>query len=94
MIHGDAHPGNFMLMPDGKMGVIDFGAVAPLPGGFPIEIEVERRGWPATRTTGPADAMEKVGFIQKGQQVSVHDIDEMLRQYVEPRRGRGLPLHA
>ena len=28
--------------------------------------------------------MEKVGFIQKGQQVSVRDIDEMLRQYVEP----------
>ncbi len=32
MMHGDAHPGNFMLLPDGKMGVIDFGAVAPLPG--------------------------------------------------------------
>ena len=28
--------------------------------------------------------MEKAGFIQKGQQVSVRDIDEMLRQYVEP----------
>jgi predicted unusual protein kinase regulating ubiquinone biosynthesis (AarF/ABC1/UbiB family) len=28
--------------------------------------------------------MEKVGFIQKGQQVSVRDIDEMLRQSVEP----------
>ncbi len=38
MMHGDAHPGNFMLMADGKMGVIDFGAVAPLPGGFPIEL--------------------------------------------------------
>ena len=34
MMHGDAHPGNFMLLPDGKMGVIDFGAVAPLPGGL------------------------------------------------------------
>ncbi len=38
MMHGDAHPGNFMLLPDDKMGVIDFGAVAPLPGGIPIEI--------------------------------------------------------
>src|ERR1700691_179380 len=36
MMHGDAHPGNFMLLPDGRMGVIDFGAVAPLPGGFPV----------------------------------------------------------
>jgi predicted unusual protein kinase regulating ubiquinone biosynthesis (AarF/ABC1/UbiB family) len=31
MMHGDAHPGNFMLLPDGRLGVIDFGAVAPLP---------------------------------------------------------------
>lgn len=31
MMHGDAHPGNFMLLPDNKMGVIDFGAVAPCP---------------------------------------------------------------
>ena len=38
MMHGDAHPGNFMLLPDDKMGVIDFGAVAPLPGGIPVEL--------------------------------------------------------
>ena len=38
MMHGDAHPGNFMLLADGKMGVIDFGAVAPLPGGMPVEL--------------------------------------------------------
>ena len=37
MMHGDAHPGNFMLIGD-KMGVIDFGAVAPLPGGMPREL--------------------------------------------------------
>jgi predicted unusual protein kinase regulating ubiquinone biosynthesis (AarF/ABC1/UbiB family) len=28
--------------------------------------------------------MEKIGFIQRGQQVPVREIDEMLRQYVEP----------
>ncbi len=28
--------------------------------------------------------MEKVGFIQKGEQVPVKEIDDMLRQYVEP----------
>ena len=42
-MHGDAHPGNFMLMPDDKMGVIDFGAVAPLPGGLPIELGMMMR---------------------------------------------------
>jgi predicted unusual protein kinase regulating ubiquinone biosynthesis (AarF/ABC1/UbiB family) len=27
LIHGDPHPGNFMLMPDGSLGVLDFGAI-------------------------------------------------------------------
>jgi predicted unusual protein kinase regulating ubiquinone biosynthesis (AarF/ABC1/UbiB family) len=84
MLHGDAHPGNFMLMPDGRMGVIDFGAVAPLPGGYPVELGMTIRLVRDKNYDLLLPTMEKVGFIQKGQQVSVRDIDEMLRQYVEP----------
>jgi predicted unusual protein kinase regulating ubiquinone biosynthesis (AarF/ABC1/UbiB family) len=84
MMHGDAHPGNFMLLPDGRMGVIDFGAVAPLPGGFPIELGMIMRLAKERNYDLLLPTMEKAGFIQKGQQVSVRDIDEMLRQYVEP----------
>ena len=84
MMHGDAHPGNFMLLPDGRMGVIDFGAVAPLPGGFPIELGMTIRLAREKKYDLLLPTMEKVGFIQKGQQVSVRDIDEMLRQYVQP----------
>ena len=85
MMHGDAHPGNFMLLPDDKMGVIDFGAVAPMPGGVPVEIG----HGDALRTQEglrepAADACEKIGFIQKGEQVSKREIDDMMRQYVEP----------
>src|SRR5580692_767975 len=84
MMHGDAHPGNFMLLPDGRMGVIDFGAVAPLPGGLPIELGMTIRLAREKNYDLLLPTMEKVGFIQRGQQVSVRDIDEMLRQYVEP----------
>ncbi|HEY3995263.1 MAG TPA: AarF/UbiB family protein [Mycobacterium sp.] len=84
MLHGDAHPGNFMLLPDGRMGVIDFGAVAPLPGGYPIELGMTIRLARDKNYDMLLPTMEKAGFIQKGQQVSVRDIDEMLRQYVEP----------
>jgi predicted unusual protein kinase regulating ubiquinone biosynthesis (AarF/ABC1/UbiB family) len=84
MMHGDAHPGNFMLLPDDRMGVIDFGAVAPLPGGFPIELGMIMRLAREKNYDLLLPTMEKAGFIQKGQQVSVRDIDEMLRQYVEP----------
>ena len=93
MMHGDAHPGNFMLMPDGKMGVIDFGAVAPLPGGLPVELGQMMRYALDKDYDKLLPTMEKIGFIQKGEQVSVREIDDMLRQYVEPLAGRRVPLH-
>jgi predicted unusual protein kinase regulating ubiquinone biosynthesis (AarF/ABC1/UbiB family) len=84
MMHGDAHPGNFMLMPDGRMGVIDFGAVAPLPGGLPVELGTiarlaSEKNYDQLLWTG-----EEFGIIQRGQQVSIDDVEYQLRQYVEP----------
>lgn len=84
MMHGDAHPGNFMLLPDDRMAVIDFGAVAPLPGGLPIELGMTIRLARDKNYDLLMPTMEKAGLIQRGQQVSVREIDEMLRQYVEP----------
>jgi predicted unusual protein kinase regulating ubiquinone biosynthesis (AarF/ABC1/UbiB family) len=86
MMHGDAHPGNFMLLDDGRMAVIDFGAVAPLPDGLPVELGTIIRLARDKNYNLLLPTMEKVGFIQKGQQVSVKEIDDMLRQYVEPIR--------
>ena len=84
MMHGDAHPGNFMLLPDDKMGVIDFGAVAPLPGGMPVELGLMLRYALDKDYDKLLPTMEKIGFIQKGEQVSTREIDDMLQQYVEP----------
>ena len=84
MMHGDAHPGNFMLLDDGRMAVIDFGAVAPLPEGLPVEMGQMIRLAQQKRYDELLPTMEKVGFIRKGEQVPMADIDEMLAQYVEP----------
>ncbi|MSW42865.1 MAG: phosphotransferase, partial [Actinobacteria bacterium] len=35
LLHADPHPGNFRITPDGRLGVLDFGAVAHLPDGMP-----------------------------------------------------------
>ena len=43
MIHADPHPGNFILMPDGRMAVLDFGSVKELS---PAWVEVNRRMFP------------------------------------------------
>ncbi|HVT68849.1 MAG TPA: AarF/ABC1/UbiB kinase family protein [Trebonia sp.] len=35
LLHADPHPGNFRLLADGRLGVLDFGAVDRLPQGLP-----------------------------------------------------------
>ena len=35
LLHADPHPGNFRLLADGRLGIIDFGAVDRLPDGLP-----------------------------------------------------------
>lgn len=35
LLHCDPHPGNFRIMPDGRMVVLDFGATAQFPEGLP-----------------------------------------------------------
>ena len=37
-LHGDPHPGNFRLLPDGRLGVLDFGATERLPDGWPSRL--------------------------------------------------------
>ena len=35
MVHADPHPGNFLVLRDGRLGMVDFGAAAAMPGGIP-----------------------------------------------------------
>lgn len=35
LLHADPHPGNFLLLSDGRLGVLDYGAVNRLPEGLP-----------------------------------------------------------
>lgn len=37
-LHGDPHPGNFRLLPDGRLGVLDFGSTEVLPDGWPARL--------------------------------------------------------
>ncbi|MGI8878934.1 MAG: ABC1 kinase family protein [Jatrophihabitans sp.] len=81
MLHADPHPGNFRLMPDGRLGVVDFGAVARLPDG-PAE--------PIGRITrlalaGDVDAVLKImyaeGFIRPG--ITIENPQAVL-DYLQP----------
>jgi predicted unusual protein kinase regulating ubiquinone biosynthesis (AarF/ABC1/UbiB family) len=80
LLHADPHPGNFRITPDGRLGVIDFGAVNRLPGGMPPEIGPLL----TTGLRGSADevleGLRRLGFVRSG-----IDIDpERLLDYLEP----------
>ena len=34
LVHADPHPGNFLILPDGRLGVLDFGATRLLSNTF------------------------------------------------------------
>ncbi|MDQ6874254.1 MAG: AarF/ABC1/UbiB kinase family protein [Actinomycetota bacterium] len=84
LLHADPHPGNFRLLDDGRLGVIDFGAVARLPGGMP---EVYGR---LTRLA-LAGAAEEVlaglraeGFVKPSVQVDAQSVLDYLRPMLAP----------
>ena len=52
-IHSDPHPGNFLLLPDGKVGVLDFGAIKQMSHG------VARRESPAVHPRGEGRAVRR-----------------------------------
>ncbi len=35
VLHADPHPGNFLVLDDGRLGIVDWGLVAKLPDGLP-----------------------------------------------------------
>ena len=43
LLHADPHPGNFRLLDDGRLAILDFGAVDRLPRGLPRPIGVLAR---------------------------------------------------
>ena len=59
LLHADPHPGNFKIMPDGRLGVVDFGLVARMPEGLPSAmgriLRIAQNGRRRTGRRGPAE---------------------------------------
>ena len=81
MLHADPHPGNFRLMPDGRLGVVDFGAVARLPDGGPEPIGRMTRMALDGDIESVVAAMYAEGFIRPGITI---DHPEAVLEYLRP----------
>jgi predicted unusual protein kinase regulating ubiquinone biosynthesis (AarF/ABC1/UbiB family) len=84
MLHADPHPGNYRLLDDGRLGVLDFGAVNRLPDGLPPAIG---------RLLGVAldgdadelhDGLRAEGFIKPRLKVDSRALLDYLLPFLEP----------
>jgi predicted unusual protein kinase regulating ubiquinone biosynthesis (AarF/ABC1/UbiB family) len=80
LLHADPHPGNFRLHEDGRLVVLDYGAVNRLPDGLPTAIGPLLRLAIEGDAQGVFDGLRAEGFVRPGMQL---DADRVLA-YVEP----------
>jgi predicted unusual protein kinase regulating ubiquinone biosynthesis (AarF/ABC1/UbiB family) len=84
LLHADPHPGNFRMLPDGRLGVVDFGAVARLPEGTPPTLGRLTR----LALEGDADAvvaeLKAANFLRPGITVEPGQIMDYLRPIIDP----------
>lgn len=84
LLHADPHPGNFRILDDGRLGVMDFGAVGVLPEGMPSAIGKALRH----AQDGDADAVLEVlrqeGFVRDGVSLDAEVLLGFLAPFTEP----------
>lgn len=89
-LHGDPHPGNFRLLDDGRLAVLDFGSTEAMPDGWPSRLG------PLLRAGRDADSRElhriaaSAGLLRPDR-VTATDLLALLDRYLEPLR---TPIYA
>ena len=87
LLHADPHPGNFRMLADGRLGVLDFGAVDRLPDGFPTFFGMLLR---LTHEDRSIETVERLlrehGFLKPGVSVDLSALRSYLAPLAEPSR--------
>lgn len=87
LLHADPHPGNFRVLPDGRLGVVDYGAVARLPNGLPDIIgRLLRAAVDGDYKTVVAGLREE-GFL-RGETLDPEVMERYLHPLIEPARAQ------
>lgn len=84
MLHADPHPGNFRIMPDGRLGVVDYGAVARLPGGLPEVMGRLLRYAVDGEYDLVLEGLHDEGFLKKTTDLDADTIARYIGPFVEP----------
>ncbi|WP_007027088.1 ABC1 kinase family protein [Saccharomonospora iraqiensis] len=84
LLHSDPHPGNFLLLEDGRLCVIDFGAVAALPHGAPPALGVMMRLALRNRPDELFEMLRAEGFVRDDADLDADDVHAWLRPLTAP----------
>ncbi len=84
LLHADPHPGNFRLLADGRLGVIDFGATARLPDGHPEPIGRLLRWALEGKAEEVLADLRAEGFVLPGAQIDAQGVHDFLRPMLDP----------
>ncbi|SOD73191.1 predicted unusual protein kinase regulating ubiquinone biosynthesis (AarF/ABC1/UbiB family) [Jatrophihabitans sp. GAS493] len=84
LLHADPHPGNFRISADGRLGVLDFGAVARLPNGSPKPLGRMTRLALDGRKAELIKEMTEFGFIRPGIELDAQQVLDYLRPILDP----------
>jgi len=86
LLHADPHPGNFRLTADGKLAVLDYGAVNRLPHGLPAPIGPLVRMALEGRADDVLTALRAEGFVRPELEVDAQAVLDYLMPMLEPIR--------
>ncbi|MGH1562128.1 ABC1 kinase family protein [Mumia sp. DW29H23] len=86
MLHADPHPGNYRVIGDGRLGVVDYGAVARLPDGLPPVIGRLLRAAVDDDYATVVDGLREEGFLKPGVRLDEDVMRAYLEPFVEPAR--------
>lgn len=84
ILHADPHPGNFLITPDGRLGVVDFGLVNRLPDGLPEPMGRLIRHAVDGDAEQMLSGLVEEGFV--GPETDPTEVLDYLAPFVEPAR--------
>lgn len=84
LLHADPHPGNFRVMADGRLAVVDYGAVARLPEGLPPIVGQLLRAATEGDYDRVLEGLRQEGFIRPDTTIDTETMTTYIAPFVEP----------
>ena len=86
LLHTDPHPGNFLALPDGRLGVLDFGSSLALPDAMPATFGRLIAALLGDDPDAVLARLREEGFVRPGVDIEVRKLVDYMAPFSEPAR--------